>query len=306
MEEYQQYARPYSPIFNFIAQTTDMSRSEVMSSWTPNEDELYAKRQAWLQSSWVDLRLSEGEISFWQERENQIETPYVYQEHGGYSTLFSTYQTVGILVLMLVSICLSGIFSDEHTMRTDQINLSCSLGKTRLYWAKITTGISFAVVSTLLLLAFTFVITICLYGANGFSAAFQLIYSQNSDPITCGQAIVIAYGTMVLVAIIASVSIMVFSELLRSNITVLAVSTALLIMGMVVAIPEQCRILAQIWDWFPCRFLTPWIVFGQYTLSALGHYFTAWQAVPIIYLVASIVIATVGKPIYQRFQVSGR
>lgn len=305
-EEYQQYARPYSAIFNFIIGTTDMQTSDVMLSWQPNEDDLYTQRQIWLKAMWEDLGLSKGEIDFWQEREAQIKTPFVYQHHEAYSTLISCYQTVGILVLLLIAICLSGIFKEEHTRKTDQIILCSSLGKAWVYWAKITAGISFAVISTILLSLFTFIITICLHGADGFHAAFQFVYTRNSDPITCGQAVMIAYGNMMFAAIVTSIFVMVLSELLHSNIAALAVSTGLLIMSMIVVIPEQYRVLAQIWDWLPWCFLAPWNVFGKYTVSIFGHYFTSWQAVPIIYLVASIVISIVGKPIYQRFQVSGR
>lgn len=305
-EEYQQYARPYSEIFNFIRGTTDMQTSEVVLSWQPSEEDLYAKRQIWLTSLWEDLGLSKGEMDFWQKREAQLKEPYVYQAHEGYGALILTYQTVGLFVLLLSAICLSGIFSDEHTRKTDQIILCSPLGKTKLYWAKIMAGISFAVMSTILFFVFTFVITICLYGAEGFHAVFQLIYTRNSDPVTVGQAVIIAYGNMMVAAILTSVFVMVLSELLHSNIATLAVSTGLLIMAMVIAVPEQYRVLAQIWDWFPWCFLTPWNVFGQYTISIFGHYLTPWQAVPMIYLILGVMITAIGKPIYQRFQVSGR
>lgn len=305
-EEYQQYARPYSEIFNFIRGTTGMQTSEVILSWQPNEDDLYAKRQAWLTSLWEDLGLSKGEMDFWSKQEEQIEIPYVYQEYYGYDTMISIYQTVGLFVLMLIAICLSGIFSDEHTRKTDQIILSSPLGKERLYWAKIAAGISFAAISTILFFVFTVVTTICLYGTEGFHAAFQFIYTGNSNPVTCGQAVLIAYGNMVIAAVIISVFVMVLSELLRSNIATLAISTGLLIIAMIVMIPEQYRVLAQIWNWLPWCFLTPWNVFGNYTISIFGHYLTSWQAVPIIYIITSMMIVAIGKPVYQRFQVSGR
>lgn len=54
-------------------------------------------------------------------------------------------------------------------------------------------------------------------------------------------------------------------------------------MAMMVVVPEWYRVLAQIWNWPPWRFLSPWNVFDQYTISILGHHFTSWQAVPIIY-----------------------
>ena len=305
-EEYQQYARPYSAIFNFIVGTTDMSSSDVILSWQPNEDDLYKSRQIWLKSIWKDLRLSEGEMNFWQEQEKQIETPFVYQHHEAYSNLLQCYQTIGLSVLMLISICLSGVFSEEHTRKTDQIILCSPLGKTQLYWAKITAGISFAMISTTLLSLLAFIIAIYLHGADGFDTAFQFIYTRSSATLTCGQAILIAFGNMLIAAILTSIFVMVLSEILHSNIATLAISTGLLIMAMIVVVPAQYRILAQIWDWLPWCFLSPWNVFGQYTVYIFGYYFTSWQAVPIIYLAISILIAIMGKPIYERFQVSGR
>ncbi len=287
-EEYQKYARPYSEIFNFIRHLSGMQTSEIMYTWQPNEEELYAERQIFLTSLWENLKLSKGETDFWRKQEAQIKTPYVYEAHGGYDTMLSSYQTIGLLVLMLIAICLSGIFSDEHLRKTDQLVLSCPLGKTQLYWAKIAAGISFAVISTILFFVSVFVPSICLYGAEG-----------------C-QAVLIAYGNMAAAAVITSVLVMVLSELLRSNIATLAISVGLLIAPLLLNIPEQYRILAQIWNWLPWSFLALWNVFGRYTLSIFGHYLTPWQAVPLIYLAAGMAIAAVGKPIYQRFQVSGR
>ena len=209
-------------------------------------------------------------------------------------------------MLLLIAICLSGVFSEEHTRKIDQIILCSPLGKTWSYWAKITAGISFSVISTILLSLFTFIMAICLHGANGFNAAFQLIYIRSSAPITCGQAVLIAYGSMIFAAIVTSIFVMILSELLHSNIAALAVSTALLIISMIVDVPEQYRVLAQIWNWLPWCFLAPWNVFGGYTVSILGYYFTSWQVVPLIYLAASIEIAAGGKPLYHRFQIWGR
>jgi len=305
-EEYGKYARPYSEIFNFIRNLSGMQTSEMITSWQPDEDDMYARRQTWLASRGEDLGLSKGEMEFWREREEQIKKPYVYEAHEAYHNIISGYQTVGLFQLMLIAICLSGIFSDEHIRKTDQIVLSSPLGKTSLYWAKITVGISFAAISTILLFAFVFFPVICLYGTEGFQAAFQLIYTNSSDPVTCGQAVMIAYGNMLVTAVAVSVFVMVLSELLQSNIGTLAASAGLLLLAMIVSMPEQYRVPAQIWSWLPWSFLAPWNVFGKYTVSVFGHYFTPWQAVPVIYLASGAMLAAIGKPIYQRFQVSGR
>lgn len=305
-EEYQKYARPYSGIFNFIRNISGMQTSEIMLSWQPDEEDLYAKRQVWLMSLWEDLRLTKGETDFWREREERIKTPYVYEERGGCDMIILSYQTVGFLMLILMAICLSGMFSDEHTRKTDQIVLSSPLGKEKLYWAKMAVGVSFAMAGTILFFTLIILSVICLYGAGGFQAAFQLIYAQSSDPVTCGQAVIIAYGNMLIAAAVVSIIVMVLSELLNSSIATLAILTGLLMMPMVIDISEQYRALRQIWTWLPWAFLAPWNVFGSYTVSVFHHYFAPWQAVPVIYLASGVLIAVMGKVRYRRFQVCGR
>lgn len=302
-EEYWEYAFPYSEIFNFVRGFTGMQTTELMYSWQPDEEDMYVKRQQYRNALWEDMGLSEGEMDFWREREAQIETSFVYSGYKGYDMVISCYQTVGIIVLMLISISLSGIFSEEHARKTDQIILCSPLGKMELYWAKTAAGISFSLGCALVFFALTFIAAICLYGPQGFGAAFQFIYAMNSDPITCGQAAIIACGNLLAAALITGIFVMFLSEILHSNLAALAVSAGLLLVTMIVTVPEQYRIAAQIWDWIPWRFPAVWNVFGEYTLFVLGHYLTPWQAVPVIYLVAGAVIAVAGKPLYQRYQV---
>ncbi len=305
-DEYQTYARPYSEIFVFLRQMTGMMTSELMYSWEPDIDDLFVKRQNYLQFWWKKLRLSAGEITFWNNRENQIKTPYIYQEYGGYDAVFSCYQGVGFFMLMLIGICLSGVFTDEHTRKTDQIVLCSPLGKTKLYGAKMAVGISFSALSAFLLLAFYTLCAFCLYGAEGFNAAYQFRDALCSDPLSCGQALLIEFGVLLITTVLVSIFVMVLSELLHSGTATLAVSAGLLLLSIIVRVPQQYRVLAQIWNWLPWSFLSPMNVFGNYTLSMFGHYFTPWQAVPVLYLAAGAIIVLIGRPVYQRFQVSGR
>lgn len=305
-EEYQKYARPYDEIFVFIRRMTGMPTSEIMRSWQPGESDLYAKRRSFQTSLWENLRLSEDEMDFWRKQDEKIKTPYIYEEHKRYHVILSNYQVVGLFVLLLTAISLSGIFTDEHTRKTDQIVLCSPLGKAKLYLAKIAVGISFSAISATLYQLFVLITTRCLYGTNGCQAAFQLLDGPNAIPVTCGQAVLIAYGNMLAAAIIISVFVMVLSELLKSSVATLAMVTGLLLLSMIFRVPGQYRVLAQIWDWLPWSFLAPRNVFGAYTISAFGRYFTSWQAVPVLYLAAGALIAALGNRVYQRFQVSGR
>ncbi len=302
-EEYQRYARPYSSIFNFIHNTIPMQATDVRLNWEPNEQELYDQRQLALMEGMRGYRLTDGEIQFWQEREAQIPKPLVYEYHEGYGKHLIMFQTVGVMELLFVSIVLAGIFYEEHTRKTDQIILACPLGKGKLYWAKIGAGLSFSVLSAVLLSGVVFLVVSLLYGVEGFGAAFQLLYS---DPITCGQAILIAYGCLVVAAATVGVFVMVLSEVLHSNMGALTVSIGIVFLSMLLNIPEQYRVLCQIWDWLPWCFLKPWNVFGHYTLPVFGLFLAPWQAAPLYYMAAGAAMAFAGRLCYKRYQVSGR
>ena len=133
-----------------------------------------------------------------------------------------------------------------------------------------------------------------------------MVFAQYSYPLTAGQAILIIYGCVLVTTVIFSVFVMLLSEMLHSNIATLAITSGMLMLSMICTIPAQYRVAAQIWAWFPSSFLTPWNILDVRLVSVFGHYFTAWQAVPVIYIIISIIIAAIGKPIYQHFQVSGR
>ncbi|MDO5337624.1 MAG: hypothetical protein Q4E89_09280 [Eubacteriales bacterium] len=56
-EEYQTYARPYSVIFSFVRIASSMTVSDTME-WTPDENELYAKRLSVIENTWQNAVLS--------------------------------------------------------------------------------------------------------------------------------------------------------------------------------------------------------------------------------------------------------
>lgn len=112
-EEYQTYARPYSDIFNLVRSWMNMDLS--IRVWEVDEDALYAARRELLEQDWQAIPLTEKEKEFWRDKESQIELPLTYHYHEGYEIAQNSFLTVGVLMLLFVAICLSGIFSEEHT-----------------------------------------------------------------------------------------------------------------------------------------------------------------------------------------------
>lgn len=303
--EYQKNARPYSAIFNFICNSIHMTISETRL-WTPDITDFLVKRQEMLNETWKDSGLSESEMKFWLNKETEVEKPFTFQLTNGFFSLFKAITTIGILMLISMSVCLSNTFAEEHTRKTDQLILCSTHGKSTAYLAKILAGISFAVGYSFIITLFAFTLSFSLYGTDGFHAAIQLLFSDYSYPLTVGHAILIIYILLMITAVLVSIFVMFLSELIHNSIAALALNTALIIFSMICQIPPQYRILSQIWNWLPSTFLTPWNIFDVRLLSVFDRHFTAWQAVPVIYILLSILIAKIGKTVYQHYQVTGR
>lgn len=301
-EEYQTYARPYSAIFYLIQAWTLSSAT----SWEPDEKAFYAARTKRLETSWQELFLSETEKEFWRKKEAQLQTPLTYFFHKGYLMSLEALATIGVLMLMFVSICLSSVFAEEHSRRTDQLVLSSAKGKSTVYWAKLTAGITLAVACSVLMAVITVVPLLLIYGAEGFQTPLQLEFHTYSYPLTMGQACLIAYGILIITAILMSVFVMALSEALHSGIAAMAISTGLIIAGGAISIPDQYRVLAQLWDNLPISFLATWNVFSARPITVFGHCVATWQFVPVIYILCSVVIAVAGRRVFERYQVTGR
>ena len=306
-EEYETFARPYSDIRNLICSWTGIGiELSSIQNWEADEAALYEARAQRLESNWQSIPLTETEKEFWRIKESQIDTPLVYYYHEGYENILNCFLTVGVLMLLFVAICLSNLFADEHIRRTDQLVLSSIGGKEPAYWAKILAGVTVSVAAATLMTLMTTGLNLGFYGAEGFGMPFQSCFSTYSYPISIGQACLIAYGVLIVASILAAVFVMVISELFHSGIAALSISTGLIILGNIISIPTQYRVIAQIWDWSPMAYLSTWNVFDSRTLTLFGHCFVSWQVVPVIYILLSIVLAVGGKYIYQRYQISGR
>ncbi len=308
-DEYQTYARPYSEIYNLVRRWTQKKELEEMTALQPDEEALYAARLETMEQLWREQQLTDAEKALWRKKESQEHRPLTYLYHEGYTKLLANgLNTMSILVLMFVCICMASVFTDEHTRRTDQLILSGAKGKEMVYWAKILAGISVSATCAASMSVIIFGLVFAVYGAEGFqtSLRFSAYLCSSSENFSMGQVCLMAYGILILTAAFVSVLVLVVSEMLRSSIATLAVSLGLLMAGILARVPEQYRVLSQLWDWLPARFLNAVYIFDNRTVPLAGHCLVSWIAVPIIYVLAALGMVLVGKRIYRNYQVLNR
>ena len=304
-EEYQTYARPFSAVFNYVREAGGMTVSEARA-WQADEQELYLRHKQLLETDWQDLSLTEQEKEFWRCQEEKLSQPVTFRYIEGYVYLFQALNTIGLMLLVGVTICLAGIFTEEHARKTDQLILSSRYGRQIIYWAKILAGVSFSILYALLLIVPAFGLSFFLYGAEGFTASFQLLYPSYSYPLSVGGAILLSYVMIVLAGVITGVFVMMLSELLRSNIGTLSTVVGMILFALFFNVPEQYRIMSQLWDYLPSAFVAVWSIFGRRTVPMFGTCLTAWQACPILYILCGVVFVFAGRSVYVRYQVQGR
>lgn len=304
-EEYQTYARPYSEIFNLIRAWTQLDAVSA-ARWEANEEDLYSSMKNRILTTWQYSNLTDEEISYWQSKANHLPTPFIYQYHDGYMNILEVFLTMGFTTILFIAVALSTAFPDEHTRRTDQLILCTVKGRTHIYWVKLLAGITVGFAGALLMTALTWILSLSIYGAEGFDATVQLFYTTYAGNLTIGQACLIAYGCLLVTALLMSVFVMFLSELLHSGIAALSIITGLLLASSLIQVPTEYRLPGQLWDYFPTSFLAMWNTFDCRLIEILGRYFTSYQIVPLVYLTAALLLAVLGKQIYARYQVFGR
>ncbi len=303
-EEYQQYARKYSSIRNFaknILGRTDKEKLLLSISW----EDLYAEREKLLMQDWRMYMLSDGEIAYWEEKEQEIEKPFVYAYIDGWHRSVTYMYSMNMLLLLLIAVSLSPVFADEHGRRTDQLILCSRYGRKPLYMAKLAAGISFAIAEVLVFGIIFVLLTFSIYGTDGFSAPVQLIY-LTSHPMTMGELAVLMYGLLMAAVVLYSIMVMVISEISKSNVATIGFMVMFLIISLFVNIPEQYRVIGQLFDMLPMILVTTWGILDMRLTPIPGGYLTLWQSALILYLIAMVVLLLIGKRCYGRYQIKSR
>ena len=304
-EEYQTYARPYSAIFNYVRQTTGLSGAGVWEM-EASVNALKEMRLELRELRWEEDYLSEVEKEYWRAKEEEIENPVVFWYAEGYSALLSLAYTVGILSIFMIAICMAGVFPEEHLRKTDQQILSSKYGRKDVYWAKLCAGtlVSFGLACVFVLI--TFVTAFFIYGMEGFDAAFQIIYAGSSCPISVGQAVLIIYGIILCAGTFIGVLVMTLSENLHSSVGTLSIVTGLIVLPMMISVPEEYRVAAQLWSYLPSDIVAVWSCFSPRMVVLLGNVLQGWQVVPVLYAGIGVVAAIVTERVFVKYQVSGR
>lgn len=292
----------YAPIYSYVQEITNNYELTLEA----DSNGLYNEREKAILQNRADQMLTEKEMDFWTEKGSQIETPFTYEITEGWKNLWIYACTVNDMVLLMLAICLSGVFSTEHLRKTDSIILCSKYGKKHLYLAKILAGITFGAVVSLLFWGITAIFSVLAYGADGFGAALQLAFPFSTWNITVGESVLVLLLVLLVISVLYSVAIMVLSEILKNSVAVMALPVGIMILTIMIDIPYQFRIASQIYDLLPTNLLFTSELWDDRLFPLFGNYLINYQIAPVIYLLVTVVLFFVGKKVYLKYQIGAR
>ena len=270
-----------------------------------SEETLYAGRLECIEEVYKDSYLNDGEIEYWRAQEEKIDKPFVWRdafiEFGVQNGISNTI----IIMLLVLTVSLSAIFSMETQRKTDPMIRASINGIRELYFAKILAGTVFCLATVFIYLGIFIGYVSVRWGLDGMGMAEQVIYPFTQMDLTAGQTTVILVILTVLGSLLLSTVTMFTSCVLRNGMGTMAIIMAgyfgLFALGTM--IPMEMKTLSKVVCLFPAMQISPRIVYEFRLFKIAGHYFRSYQVAAMSYAVISAVLIVIGYVFYKRYEI---
>ena len=266
-------------------------------------DAIYRIRQDTIKEGMELCDLTEGEEKYWAEKETQIAKPLIWHSFEEMYGLLDIVQSMPLIMLFVITLLLSHIFAGEIKDKTDPL-LRCTRGGWGItYAAKISAAVVTIFLLTVLFGGISIVTSLALWGNNGWDAMVQSLMPLTSEPLTIGAF----FGRQILVSFAACLFLTVatcfLSECLNNPVAVMGAVFGgfLLILAGAREIPMVIRPLSQLFYLLsPIDMASPNVLYEFRLVGFGGHYLTALQFAPILYVGISVLAVVVGYFVYLR------
>lgn len=298
---------PYYDIHEFVGFTID-TMSDVQISKTTAQ-ELYNILNEKFNVKYLEEEgYSEKEQAYWAEQaESILSAPITYNGYfDGWRQITNMIKVLVYLVVLFIAVCLSTIFTYENTRKTDQLIFASRYGKYRLYWAKISAGITVSVGFALLLIALFVGVVAIVFGLDGFDTMLQFVLMRPFD-LSIGQAALILFGLLIVASILTAVFVMVVSQFTQNSIATISIVAGMLMLSLFVnEVPGNIRWLSELWYLIPSNLINLNGAF-RYSLLSVGElHLVSWQYAFPAYVLLSVAFILAGRWMYGKHQIKAR
>jgi hypothetical protein len=267
-------------------------------------DTVYSKREKNIQEGYDAMRLTQGEIGFWANKEKELDKPFLFHETIRSSGILEGTTNYMLLMAIIIGASLSMIFASETQRKTDPMLRVAINGNKELYFAKILAGMSYIFGCIIVLLATFYAYAACRWGITGMDCMVQSYLPLARIDMTIGELLVI-----ILMLLFCGILLISSFALFLSNVTRNGVATMTIVIGSFIGllvatlhVPLKLRMLSQILYMLPGTMVSSSILY-DYRLIRIGKYFMSYQIAPIVYILFSIAFIVAGYVFYDKYEI---
>lgn len=301
-EEYQKYARPYSSVYNLVAQfgLAQYGSLQYGKDFDGNDFEniiydmanmIYDYRENQYKQNLTNNPLfSASDVEKVMSLDENVQKPFIMSYTDGYKRFFALIMTTVAIILLVISFWLSPIFSNEYANRMDTIILTTKNGKQSFIYAKIVSSLIISFSITLVFLITSYFVCMGIYGFDGTNAQIQLYVPSLTYNFTMLDTTILMI-IISLFAVYLHTSICLFvSSISRNALVPMSISGVLIVLGWFNF--SNNVLIMKLRYFLPSSMGTFWdVIATQLVFDFLGKQFMLYQAVMIVsFVVGSILI----------------
>ena len=268
-------------------------------------DGLYEGRLNTIEEAYRDSYLDEGEIAYWRAQEEKLDKPFIWVDSYISWGLQSGVTNTIVIMLLVLAVSLSTVFSVETQRKTDPMIRASINGEKESYLAKILAGSTFCLFTVVLYLGVFLTYFGIRWGFGGMEALEQVIYPFTQIKLTAGQTTVILVILTILGSFLLSTVTMFISCVLRNGMGTMAIVVGgyLGIFAVGNSIPMKAKMLSKVFSLFPAIQISPRIVYEFRLFKIAGHYFRSYQVAGASYVIVSAALLVIGYILYKRYEI---
>ena len=277
----------------------DVTGGKPLSTY--DAEGVYQARIDTINETFEMSELSDSEREYWEKAGAGVKEPFIWHDIYESRGIIEIVGSTPIAMLFIIALFISQIFAGEVTGRTDSLIRSSRGGLNLTFLAKISAAFICGVVLTFYSLLVAVGTSIILWGTNGWDTAVQIYLPFAAVNMTVGEfiirLIVIAFASTVLLTAVTCF----LSEYLKNPIVAMAALFGGFLAILVGArqIPFGFRLLSQtLYLLSPVDMDSGRVPYEFRLIGWNGHYLTAYQFAPILYIVLSAVLIIITRRMY--------
>lgn len=285
--EYEEYGRPYSGVYRILSSIYSKDIRQLNEKDAQN---FYSIRRSLVKEEINETLLSDKSKQKLIQLDSKIKEPFLFEHTDGYQRFFSMVYITGIMIAFAVAICISPIFAGEYSTGVDKLILSSRYGRNKLSGAKIFTGITFSIISIIIFIAYTWLLSMMVFGFDGGNGPIQFLFPLSAYPLSLREGITIFSTCIIFSTVFLSSIIMWLSSKFKSPFGVIVLTSILIFAPMMINISQDNIMAYNILHLLPTNMIFVVNVFSPILYEVFGLCLEPYVFMPVFAAIATVII----------------